>query len=177
MEGTKYTKGVYTRDGKYSNEYAGIKMQVPTTFEYEEAQEDGGVDRNAVENALSDKQRSFELATNNESYFSGKNEYIQIKFINTKKAVPDDPGYTEEKYVSDFKKMTEDELKQVGLKAAFGEQGKAVLSGKEYLKFTFTVDGQAVYLYVRKLDDSLMTVITASSLTGGSADKYEKMFV
>ena len=177
MEGTNYTKGVYTRDGKYSNEYAGIKMQVPTTFEYEEAQEDGGVDRNAVENALSDKQRSFELATNNESYFSGKNEYIQIKFINTKKAVPDDPGYTEEKYVSDFIKMTEDELKQVGLKAAFGEQGKAVLSGKEYLKFTFTVDGQAVYLYVRKLDDSLMTVITASSLTGGSADKYEKMFV
>jgi len=73
--------------------------------------------------------------------------------------------------------MTEEELKQIGLKANFGEQGKAVLSGKEYLKLTFTVEGQAVNLYVRKLDDSLMTVITTSNMAGGSADKYEKMFV
>ncbi|MDR9824244.1 hypothetical protein RCJ22_01325, partial [Vibrio sp. FNV 38] len=125
-----------------------------------EADDDSGVSREAVENALSDKHRAFALATNNESYFSGKNEYIKIEFINTKKAVPDDPDYTEEKYIRDFKEMTEKELKQIGIKAAFGEQGKATLSGKEYLKLTFTVDGQAVNLYVRKLDDSLMTVIT-----------------
>lgn len=176
MAGTNYTKSVYTKDGKYSNEYAGIKLQVPTTYEYHEAEEDGGVDRNAVENAPGEKARAFALATNNESYFAGKNEYIQIVFINTKKAVPVDPDYTEEKYIKDFKEMTDSELKQIGIKANYGEQTKVVLSGKEYLKLSFNVDSQTAYLYVRKLDDSLMTVITASSMTGGSADKYEKMF-
>lgn len=176
MEGTNYTKGVYTKDGRYSNEYAGIKLQVPATYEYHEASDDTGVNREDVENALSDKHRAFALATNSESYFSGKNEYIQIVFINTKKAVPDDPDYTEQKYINDFKEMTEYELKQIGLKAVFGDQSKVTLSGKEYVKIQFTVEGQTVYLYVSKLDDSLMTVITASSMAGGSADKYEKMF-
>ena len=176
MAGTNYTKGVYTKDGKYSNEYAGIKLQVPATYEYLEADDDSGVSREAVENAVSDKHRAFALATNNESYFSGKNEYIQIVFINTRKAVPDDPDYTEEKYIKDFKEMTKYELKQIGLEAKYVEQGKATLSGKEYVKISFTVDGQPVYLYVRKLDESLMTVITFSSMTGGSADKFEKMF-
>ena len=116
------------------------------------------------------------MATNNESYFYGKNEFIQIVFINTKRAVPDDPDYSEEKYIKDFKEMTDEELKQIGLKASYGEQTKVTLSGKEYIKIPFTVDSQTVYLYVRKLDDNLMTVITTSSMTGGSADKYEKMF-
>lgn len=176
MEGTKYTKGVYTKDGKYSNEYAGIKLQVPVTFEYLEAGDDTGVSREDVENALSDKHRAFALATNRESYFSGKNEYIQIVFINTKKAVPDDPDYTAEKYIKDFKEMTDNELKQIGLKATYGEPAKITLSGNEYLKIPFTVEGQTVYMYVRKLDESLMTVITVSNMAGGSADKYEKMF-
>ena len=176
MEGTNYTKGKYTKDGRYSNEYAGIKLQVPTTYEYQEAEDDSGVSRDAVENALSDKHRAFALATNNESYFYGKNEFIQIVFINTKRAVPDDPDYSEEKYIKDFKEMTDEELKQIGLKASYGEQTKGTLSGKEYIKIPFTVDSQTVYLYVRKLDDNLMTVITTSSMTGGSADKYEKMF-
>lgn len=176
MEGTKYTKGVYTRDGRYTNEYAGIKLQVPATYEYQEADDDTGVSREDVENALSEKHRVFALATNSESYFSGKNEYIQIVFINTKKAVPDDPGYTGEKYIKDFKEMTDYELKQIGLEAAYGEQTKVMLSGKEYLKIPFTVEGQTVYMYVRKLDDSLMTVITVSSMAGESEDKFEKMF-
>ncbi len=176
MEGTNYTRGVYTKDGRYVNEYAGIKLQVPTDYEYQEAEDDGGVNREAVEYATSDRQRAFAMATNNESYFSGKNEYIKIEFINTKKAVPDDQDYTEEKYIQDFKEFTVTELKQIGLKAAFGEQSKVTLSGKEYVKISFTVDTQPVYLYVRKLDDSLMTVITASSISGAPADKYEKMF-
>ena len=60
------------------------------------------------------------------------------------------------------------------------ERVKVVLSGKEYVRDTFTLSGnegtQTVCTYARKLDDNLMSIIEIYWFGKSTAEDYEKLF-
>ena len=180
MEGTNYTKGVFA-DGIYTNEYAGLKMNIPDGFV-----EIGDEDREemfmyAVNSTPEGEDRNRLLATEYDAGFWSNGETIHIYFLNTWLGSSSGRNYTEEAYLNDYLEYYIPGLERDGLSVTRNDIVKVTLGGKEYscAELVMEANGQEVhlYLYVRKLDDNLMVMIEADSMSDKRADYYEKIFV
>ena len=105
-------------------------------------------------------------------------ESIDIKFVNTKRAMPDDPNYLTNEYLDDFKDFLQRLSDRCGVPQEYDERVKVVLGGKEYVREIVRAPGfnQYFYFYVRKLDDDLMLVIEVVGIADKDPEYYEKMF-
>ena len=179
MDGTSYTSGVF-KDGVYTNEYAGLKLKIPDGF-----QEIGEEDRDEMfmyaVNSTKGEDKKRLLATEYDAGFWLKGETIHIYFFNRWLGSKDGRNYTAEDYLNDYLKFEINDLAKDGIIATPSDIVKVTLGGKEYLRVELVMEaggGEAhVYYYVRKLDDNLMLMIEADSLSDKRADYYEKLFM
>ena len=126
------------------------------------------------------KDKVRENATFYDASFGSEVLGIDLKFVNIKLASPDDPGYDENKYLDDYGKFFKEMLKDYPITIEYKGRTKATLSGKEYVRDTFTLSGnegvQTVCIYARKLDDNLMSTVEIYWFGNHIAEEYEKMF-
>ena len=180
MTGTKYTQGV-VKDGVYTNEYAGLKIEVPKGLS-----EIGEFERNYAKNAdlqstSDNKIKARNLATRFDAAFWSMEDAIEVHFLNRRLGIPYDSDYTEEEYLNDIVKEHTEYYEKEGGKVESKGITKVTLGGKEYLKLEMIMehDGQKgnCCLYVRKLDDNLIVRIDGVSWNGKTADYFEKLFL
>ncbi len=180
MDGTGFTEGVFT-DGIYTNEYAEVKMKIPDGFV-----EIGDEDREemfmyAVNSTPAGEDKNRLLATEYDAGFWSNGETIHIYFMNTWLGSPDGRKYTEEDYLNDYLKYISDGLKKDGIIATQTDIIKVTLGGKDYSRGELVMEagGQEdhLFFYVRRLDDDLMIMIEADSMSDKRADYYEKLFM
>ena len=180
MTGTKYTQGV-VKDGVYTNEYAGLKIEVPKGLS-----EIGEFERNYAKNAdlqstSDNKIKARNLATRFDAAFWSTEDSIEVHFLNRRLGIPYDQDYTEEEYLNDIVKEYTEYYEKEGGKVESKGITKVTLGGKEYLKLEMVMeyDGKTgnCYLYVRKLDDNLIVRIDGVSWGGKTADYFEKLFL
>ena len=159
--GTNYTKGVF-KDGVYVNEYAGVRARIPE--EYEQIPDVLISDTSAIVNDCeTDKDRRREAATIwDGSFYRAATDNIHFKYVNTVLAAPDDADYSENSYLDDFSaymKYTDPD------KWVSGGRTMVQLGGKDYVRQSysgfdsFTHKDEANFIYARKLDDNLMSVV------------------
>ena len=180
--GTKYTKGVF-KQGYYTNEYAGIKLKVPSNFEKFLDADLEWVRKDAVASCIDDDDKAMELARKYDTFFfdsNGSVAVIMITFINTKLAVPDELDYTAEAYLKDSvdQMLRRNEADPDRWEMKRGEITKVTLGGKEYSKLSVEYDFQGhgtLNYYARKLDNDLIAVIQIT-LGNQSVEDYEKLF-
>ena len=179
MAGTNYKKGVF-KDGVYTNEYAGLKFNVPNGLapltEKEMAQE-----KNWFLMDITDgKERKREEACAYDAAFWDGATVIEFMFLNTKRGVPDDPDYTEEEYMEDYIKLLSVLNEAHGGKVVHKGTGKAMIGGKEYLRahlvYEYSDGNTEGYLYMRKLDDNLIVCIDIGGNLKMPISDYEKLF-
>ena len=180
MTGTKYTQGV-VKDGVYTNEYAGLKIEVPKGLS-----EIGEFERNYAKNAdlqstSDNKIKARNLATRFDAAFWSMEDAIEVHFLNRRLGIPYDSDYTEEEYLNDIVKEYTEYYEKEGGKVESKGITKVTLGGKEYLKLEMVMehDGKTgnCYLYARKLDDNLIVRIDGVSWNGKTADYFEKLFL
>ena len=179
MDGTNYTQGVF-KDGIYTNEYAGLKMKIADGF-VEIGEEDRDEMFMYAVNSASGEDKTRLLATKYDAGFWLKGETIHIYFFNRWLGTKDGRNYSEEDYLNDYMKYYIKGLEQDGLTATRSDIVKVTLGGKEYLRVELVMQTNNVeahlYYYVRKLDDNLMVMIEADSMSDKRADYYEKLFI
>lgn len=179
MEGTNYTKGVFI-DGIYTNEYADLKMKVPDGF-VEIGEEDREEMFMYAVNSTSGDDKARLLATEYDAGFWSSGETIHIYFFNPWLGSKDGRNYTEEDYLNDYMKFYVSSLEKDGVLATQTDIVKVTLGGKEYSRVELVMEagGQEchLYYYVRKLDENLMLMIEADSMSDKRADYYEKLFL
>lgn len=180
MEGTNYTHGEF-KDGVYTNEYAELKINIPGDF-----MEIGDEDREemfmyAVNSTPEGEDRNRLLATEYDAGFWSNGETIHIYFLNTWLGSSSGNNYTEEAYLNDYLEYYVPGLERDGLSVTQNDIVKVTLGGKEYSCAELVMDANGkevhLYLYVRKLDDNLMLMIEADSMSDKRADYYEKLFM
>lgn len=181
MTGTCYTKGIY-ENYTYTNEYAGLHLEFPKDHYPMPQNNVEQAHYNAIGDMPEDRDKSIERATNWEKVIMNLDgDFIQINYINTKLAVPDDTCFTEDEYFD----WTEDAgwLAFWYTKPEFFDDRVWVnICGKEYLRLHFLLDINGdigdYYIYARKLDDNLMCTIEVHLLYphGMTIEDYEKIF-
>ncbi len=187
--GTNYTQGVFSK-GTYTNEYAGLKAEIPEEYETLSQDQLTAIRYAALSQCKTDKAKARENARTWDGYFVTDDDGIAISFLNTELGVPDDNDYTEEKYLDDFKEFFRGLVEGEGGEMTYNERVKVKLGDKEFVRESFKTkydedendddehdDEQYGYYYVRKIDDKLMCII---EIDGISKDKtpefYEALF-
>ena len=121
------------------------------------------------------------LATKYDAGFWSKGETIHIYFFNPWLGSKDGRNYTAEDYLSDYMKYYVNGLAKDGLKATQNDIVKVTLGGKEYSRVELVMEAGGkethLYYYVRRIDDNLMIMIEADSMSDKRADYYEKLFM
>ena len=181
--GTKYTKGVF-KDGVYTNKYAEIRFNIPKNFEKFADADLEWVKKDAVSSCIDDDDKAMELARKYDAFFfdgNGSGAVIQVSFVNTRLAVPDELDYSAEDYMNDFidQHLKRNEADPEGVPMKRGDTVKVTLGGKEYIrgKVEFELNGKSYqYFYARKLDDELICTIMISGLAKDEPGDYEKLF-
>jgi len=177
MEGTNYTAGLF-KDGVYVNEYAGIKMNVPSGFPQISKNEIAAYKEHMVEHCAEEKDKIRELATTYDNVFAGSSGSIILMFLNTELGIPDDPDYTDEKFLDDFADSFKDLNSESGIEMFFEDRAEVTLGNETYLretiKQTLHEEVRYEYVYARKLDDNLMCVIDI--FTDKPSEFYEELF-
>ena len=180
MDGTKYTKGVF-KDGIYTNECAELKIKVPDGYESIGDEDLDEMFMYAVNQTPAGADKNLLLATKEDAGFWLKGETIYVSFLNTWLGSKAGRDYTEEDYLNDYLKYISKGLEKDGITAAQSDIVKVTLGGKEYSRaeLSMTIDGKEahLYYYVRRLDDNLMVMIEADSMSDKRADYYEKLFL
>lgn len=110
----------------------------------------------------------------------GYEDTIEIDFLNTKLAVPEDLSFSEDEYLDYFEDF---ELRMVPKSMnpeISDKRGNVKLGGKSYLRDHIILhEGSEtgnIYIYVRKLDDSLLCCVSIAIWSDKSAEDYEKLF-
>lgn len=176
MNGTNYAPSTVD-EGIYTNEYAELKLRVPYDFAVIRDDELKRIWDNVLKSLNDNKEKTRKLATKLDACFWCRNtgESINVYFLNTKLGFPYDSDYTEEDYLNDeIKTYEEYEIVEKNI-------SKVTLAGKEYSRAELLVDYDGVkcriYLYARKVDESLMVKIEAASLSDKRADYFEELFL
>lgn len=176
MEGTNYTQSVVSK-GIFTNEYAELKLRVPYDFIVISDDERKSIWDDVLKSLNDNKERTRKLATKLDAclWCRKTGESINVYFLNTKLGFPYDSDYTEEDYLNDeIKTYEEYEIVEKNI-------SKVTLGGKEYTRAELLVDFDGVecriYLYARKVDESLMVKIEAASLSDKRADYFEDLFL
>ena len=177
LKGTNYTQGTFD-DGVYVNSYAGIKLDVPSEFVQARERDQVLAMKNLITQCDSEEEIVRESSKKLDCSFMSTRESIDIKFVNTKRAMPDDPNYLTNEYLDDFKDFLQRLSDRCGVPQEYDERVKVVLGGKEYVREIVRAPGfnQYFYFYVRKLDDDLMLVIEVVGIADKDPEYYEKMF-
>ena len=180
MEGTDYTEGIFN-DGVYTNEYAGLKIKMPDGFVEIGADDREEMFMYAVNSTPEGENKTRLLATEYDAGFWMGGETIHIYFLNTWLGSSEGPDYTEEEYLNDYLKFTANDLEKDGMAVTQNDIVKVVLGGKEYSRGELVMEANGkeihLYYYVRRLDDNLMVMIEADSMSDKRADFYEQLFL
>ena len=177
-DGTKYTKGLF-KDNVYVNDYAGISAKISGLTQMSESELKENKEY-TLSLCKTSKDKARENATFYDAVFSDSMKSFEFRFVNTKLAAPDDPAYDENKFLDDYGNFMQEIWKGLPVTVEHKERVKVVLSGKEYVRDTFTLSGnegtQTVCTYARKLDDNLMSIIEIYWFGKSTAEDYEKLF-
>ena len=182
-EGTGYIKGEF-KDGIYKNEYAGIRLKVPSNFEKFTDSDLEWVRKEAIMSCISDDEKTMELARIYDAFFydgDGSGKVLDVTFVNTDLAVPGKSDYGEEEYLDDFisQMIARNEMDPDCTSMERKDTVKVALGSKEYLRSEVEYDYNGIgyqYYYARKIDDKLICVILISDLKEESPESYEKLF-
>ncbi|MCR5287119.1 MAG: glycoside hydrolase family 3 C-terminal domain-containing protein, partial [Saccharofermentans sp.] len=178
-DGTNYKKGLF-KDGVYVNDCTGLKAKIVGDLKQLDENELRESMAHTRSKCTTAKDKARENATFYDASFGSEVLGIDLKFVNIKLASPDDPGYDENKYLDDYGKFFKEMLKDYPITIEYKGRTKATLSGKEYVRDTFTLSGnegvQTVCIYARKLDDNLMSTVEIYWFGNHTAEEYEKMF-
>ena len=178
-EGTKYTKGVF-ENGVYTNEYAGIRANIPGGFSqvrdsvlYEAA-------LGSVEASGSEEEMMFNSSVIWDNAFDNNmNMMITFKFVNTGIGFPDNTGCTENEYLDFCRSMDTAWDEMAGLTHTYEDRAAVNLSGNEYIRESYNLSFEDMSYdfcyYVRRLDDDLMCVIEVQT-AGVSPSSCEEWF-
>ena len=178
-DGTKYTRGLF-KDGVYVNEYAGITAKIPGEWKQMPENEMTESKSYKLSKCTTAKDKNRENASFYDAVFADSMRGIDIRFVNTKLAAPDDPAYDENKYLDDYGSFVKGMYKDFPITVEYVGRTKVTVCGKEYVRDTFTLSGnegvQTLCFYARKLDDNLMSVMEIYFFGKHTAEEYEKMF-
>ena len=178
-DGTSYKKGLY-KDRIYVNDCSGLKAKIEGDLQQVSENELREGRAYTLSKCTTAKDKVRENATFYDASFGSEVLGIDLKFVNTKLASPDDPGYDENKYLDDYGKFFKEMLKDYPITIEYKGRTKATLSGKEYVRDTYTLSGnegvQTVCIYARKLDDNLMSTVEIYWFGKHTAEEYEKNF-
>ncbi len=177
LKGTGYTEGT-VNDGVYVNEYAGIKMTLPEGYVH------GSSDFGSAMSGFEEENKRIESAKKCDSLFydgNGSGNAIEIDFLNTNLAVPDDSDYTEEEYLNDYIDLLAraGENDQDGWSIISRDISKTTLGDKEYICAKAVIDyhgNTEFHYFARKIDDELMCIIMMSLTDDESILDFEKLF-
>ena len=176
MEGTDYKKGVFNKSCEYINEYAGIKIKLPTGWSSSDEEFLKMYEEQELMDCVTDKDRARTMAKRLDNYLNpGEGiSFAQIEFVNTKLADPDDPDYSPDKYLDEQTAMVAKTVKRFGITAEIKKEGTVTMGGKEYSKVMVHLSGngpeQYVAYYARKVDDKVIVVLQACNM-----NDFEKM--
>lgn len=181
--GTGFTKGVF-KDGVYTNECAELTVNIPGEYM---AFSEGELDflrLNTLEYSVDDEDRQYESARIYDAFFydgNGSGSVIDVTYLNTDIAFPDENNITAEFYLDDYevRMVARNEADDEGDTFTRGETVTVDLGGNEYVRTVFaynTVNTFNQFYYVRKIDDNLFCVILISDLKGNSPEYYESLF-
>lgn len=180
MANTCYTKGIY-KDLTYTNEYAGLHFEFPENFYLMPKDNVEQARNNAIADVAEESDKSIVKATNwEEVIMCAGGDFIQINYINTKLAVPDDPDFTEDECLAWYEDSGWHVL-WAQKPQFFNDRVKVNICGKEYLRTHLIIDDNGeigdYYVYARKLDESLMCVIELHmwASNGPGVEGYEKI--
>ena len=180
MDGTNYTKGVF-KDGIYTNECAGLKMQIPDGFVEIGDDDLEEMFMYAVNSTADGVDKDRLLATKADVGFWLNGETVYVYFLNTWIGSDEGPDYTEEDYLHDYVEYYVGGLAKDGIKATPNDIVKVMLGGKEYSRVELVMEAGGneahLYYYVRRIDDNLMVMIEADSMSDKGSDYYEKLFM
>ena len=180
MDGTNYTKGVF-KDGIYTNECAGLKMQIPDGFVEIGDDDLEEMFMYAVNSTADGVDKDRLLATKADVGFWLNGETVYVYFLNTWIGSDEGPDYTEEDYLNDYVEYYVGGLAKDGIKATPNDIVKVMLGGKEYSRVELDMEASGneahLYYYVRRIDDNLMVMIEADSMSDKGSDYYEKLFM
>ena len=178
MNGTNYTKCV-VEDGVYTNEYANLKIIVPEGFYMMGAESTEMSRNNSISELTEEMDIAIETATVWDAVLMGYEDVIQIDFINTRLAVPNDMNFTADEYLDHFEDY---ELRMVPKSMApevGSERVKVNFGGREYLRTQITLHDYSetgnIYNYVCKLDENLMCSIQVAIWSKKTPEEYEKL--
>ena len=176
MAGTKFAAGSVA-DGIYTNEYAELKVKAPEGFEVVDAEYCKQMMAESVLRATDANEKKRLQATCLDGFFWKDGDSLQIYFMNTKLAAPDDSDYTEEDFIEDELKGYEGEF-EITRK----EISKVTLGGQEYTRAILVVKLEedkesTLYIHVRKLDDNLMLEIDGAVMGNKGDDYFEQFFL
>ncbi|MBQ6271308.1 MAG: glycoside hydrolase family 3 protein [Clostridiales bacterium] len=171
MVGTNYVRGEYSKDGTYKNEYAGLTISIPSGMEEFDEEFCASDIQGTVDMCTSEKDAKRESSMIIDSWFNREEDfsYIEIKFLNTSLGVPEDPDYTEEKYLNDRKEFFDAMIRGYGITPNYNSRETVMLGEYEYLKESATFEGGLFCWYVRKIDENVMVVIETGRIENAEA--------
>ncbi len=177
VKGTNYTQGLF-KDGVYFNSYAGLKMKVPSNLTQARERDQVLAMKNLISQCDTEEEIVRESSKKLDCSFISTDETIDIKFMNTKMAVPKDSNYTATEYLDDFKDFLTKLSDRIGVPQEYDSREKVVLGGKEYIREVVRASSfnQYFYFYVWKIDDDLMLVIEIVGVSDKTPEDYERMF-
>ncbi len=178
-DGTNYKKGLF-KDGVYVNDCTGLKAKIVGDLKQLDENELRESMAHTRSKCTTAKDKVRENATFYDASFGSEVLGIDLKFVNTKLAAPDDPAYDENKYLDDYGSFVKGMYKDFPITVEYVGRTKVIVCGKEYVRDTFTLSGnegvQTLCFYARKLDDNLMSVMEIYFFGNHIAEEYEKMF-
>ena len=181
--GTAFAKGTY-KDGVYSNACAELTMNVPEEYIAFGASELDWVRLDALAYCVDDEDRQYESARIYDVFLydgNGSGSVIEVTYLNTDIAFPDENNVTEEFYLDDYEArlIARNEADDEGDSMERRDTVSVMLGGKDYLRTTIARgpdESFKQYFYVRKVDDNLFCMIMISDLSGNPPEYYEGMF-
>lgn len=176
MVGTGFIKGE-TKDGVYTNECAEVKIKVPEGFTVVPENECDVMMADAIQNSNDDEEKNYHKSLKFDCFFWNKGDSLQLYFMNTALAAPDDDDYTEEEFLEDEFSFMENETYEITRKGVT----KVTLGGKEYTRseVEISLDDMKLYTftYGRKINDNLMLDIDITITDPDKIDEFEKLFM
>ncbi len=171
LAGTDYVRGEYTKGGTYKNEYADLTISIPSGMEEFDEEMCTSEIQSTVDMCTSEKDAGRESAMIIDSWFYGQEDasYIEIKFLNTTLGVPDDPDYTEDKYLDDYKEFFTGMVRGFGITPNYDSRETVMLGGNEYHKESATFEGGSFCWYVRRIDENVMIIIETGRIENAEA--------
>lgn len=176
--GTNYTKGTL-KDGYYTNEFAKLKLQLPSDVLPEPEAQLEWQKENAISSAADEKAAAREKAKIWDCVLGSDYEYIAISFINTKEGFPDTPDLTAEGLLDIYKDTVKQAISTNNTEAEWSERTTVKLGSEEFTRDTiaYKPSSNHEYLYARRIDDDFICFIDIAVIDEKkTTDYYEKMF-